>query len=195
MANVTYIVVKGDTLSKIAAANNTTVAKLVELNNIADPNYIIVGQVLIISGTASPAKKVTDTTKVTIDVFGLQSDTDRTVYVKYSWPKWSTTDYCKTQWYYDTGDGMWFIADEYKDDKSQGKALYTAPSNAKRVMFKVIPIAKTKTVNGKEVAQWTAQWCEYQYYDFDDNPPTIPEVPSVKYKERLFVYATFVPFG
>ena len=180
MANVTYTVVKGDTLSKIAAANNTTVAKLVELNNIADPNYIVVGQVLIISGTASPAKKVTDTTKVTIDVFGLQSDTDRTVYVKYSWPKWSTTDYCKTQWYYDTGDGMWFIADEYKDDKSQGKALYTAPSNAKRVMFKVIPIAKTKTVNGKEVAQWTAQWCEYQYYDFNDNPPVTPEVPSVK---------------
>lgn len=180
MANVTYTVVKGDNLTKIAAAHNTTVAKLVELNNIADPNYIVVGQVLVISGTATPATKATDTTKVTIDVFGLQSDTDRTVYVRYLWSKWATTEHCLTQWYYDTGDGMWFIGDEYTDDKSQGKALYNAPSNAKRVMFKVIPVAKKKTVNGKEVAYWTAQWSEFMVYDFDDNPPVTPNVPSVK---------------
>lgn len=44
----TYTVVSGDTLSGIAAKFGTTVAKLVELNNISNPNLIRVGQVLIL---------------------------------------------------------------------------------------------------------------------------------------------------
>jgi LysM repeat protein len=39
-----YTVTKGDTLSSIAKKHNTTVAKLLELNNIADPNKIYAGQ-------------------------------------------------------------------------------------------------------------------------------------------------------
>lgn len=41
-----YVVVRGDTLSGIAQRYNTTVAALVELNHIANPNLILVGQVL-----------------------------------------------------------------------------------------------------------------------------------------------------
>lgn len=41
-----YTVQKGDTLSKIAAANKTTVDALVKLNKLADKNIISVGQVL-----------------------------------------------------------------------------------------------------------------------------------------------------
>ena len=83
MAQVTYTVVKGDTLSGIAAKYKsqygTTVDSLVKLNNISDPDYIVVGQVLIISGDASTTKTNT-TYKATIKTFGLQSNTDRTVY-------------------------------------------------------------------------------------------------------------------
>ena len=43
-----HTVVKGDTLSKIAAANNTTVEKLVALNKIKNPNRISVGQSIIL---------------------------------------------------------------------------------------------------------------------------------------------------
>ena len=50
---VTYTVVRGDTLSKIAAKFHTTVAKLVALNNLKNPNYIVVGQKLIISTDAT----------------------------------------------------------------------------------------------------------------------------------------------
>ena len=42
----TYTVKKGDNLTKIAKANNTTVAKLTELNGIKNANLIQIGQVL-----------------------------------------------------------------------------------------------------------------------------------------------------
>ncbi len=45
----TYTVTKGDTLTKIAKANGTTVAALVALNGIKDKNKISIGQVLKVS--------------------------------------------------------------------------------------------------------------------------------------------------
>ncbi len=45
---IRYAVQKGDNLTKIAKKFNTTVARLVEANNIANPNLIFVGQVLTI---------------------------------------------------------------------------------------------------------------------------------------------------
>lgn len=49
-----YVVKLGDTLGKIAALHNTTVAALAQANNIANPNLILVGQRLRIpTGTSS----------------------------------------------------------------------------------------------------------------------------------------------
>ena len=45
----TYIVVKGDTLTKIAKAHGSTVAELVKLNKIKDKNKISIGQELKVS--------------------------------------------------------------------------------------------------------------------------------------------------
>ena len=56
----TYKVVKGDTLSEIAKKYNTTVDKLVELNNIKNQNIITVGQVLKV-----PSTKTSTSTKKT----------------------------------------------------------------------------------------------------------------------------------
>ena len=44
----TIIIQRGDTLSGIALKYNTTVARLVEINNIANPNLIYTGQTLIV---------------------------------------------------------------------------------------------------------------------------------------------------
>ncbi len=49
----TYTVKSGDTLSRIAAKYGTTVAKLVEINGIKNPNLIRVGQILRLPGGAA----------------------------------------------------------------------------------------------------------------------------------------------
>ena len=175
MANTTYTVQKGDTLSKIAAANNTTVEKLVELNAISDPDYIIVGQVLTISGSKKRVSK-NYSSKAKILVFGLQSNTDRTMYAAWSWDKTNTEKY-QVRWYYDTGDGVWFEGDF--SDVTSKQDTYNAPDNAQRVKFTVRPVSKTRTVRKKTTSYWTASWSTTQHYDFINNPPTTPPVPTV----------------
>jgi len=44
--NNTYVIQKGDTLTKIAKENNTLVSKLITLNNLTSSNKIKVGQIL-----------------------------------------------------------------------------------------------------------------------------------------------------
>ena len=175
MANQTYTVVKGDTLSKLAQKFGTTVSKLVELNDISNPDYIVVGQKLTISGTkeTTPANL---STRPIIKVFGLQSNTDRTVFATWAWDK-SNTDHYEVRWIYGTGDGVGFIGSE--SDVTSKQSLYNAPENATHVKFQVRPISKTHTVNNKEVSYWTAGWSTEKRYNFSDNPPSKPSAPSV----------------
>ena len=175
MANTTYTVKKGDTLSEIAQAKGTTVAKLVELNHIPDPNFIVVGQVLIISGTAAKVKK-NKTSKAKVVTFGLQSNTDRTMCAVWQWDRTNTENY-QMRWYYNTGDGVWFIGEE--TTTTQKQATYEAPANAIQIKFTVMPVSKKRTVRKKETSYWTASWSTTQFYDFINNPPSVPPVPTV----------------
>lgn len=52
-ASGSYVVKNGDTLSKIAQEQETTVAALVEANDIANPDRIYVGQELVIPGSST----------------------------------------------------------------------------------------------------------------------------------------------
>lgn len=178
MAN-TYTVKKGDTLSGIAAANSTTVAALAKLNDIDNPKLINVGQVLTLSSSrsnGSTKKKKNTTSKPKIKQFGLQSDTETTVFATWQWDKDNTKEY-QTKWYYATGDGIWFTGDSSTTTSKQ--ATYNAPSNATKVKFKVKPISKKKKKNGKETTHWTANWSTEKIYCFKDNPPDTPSVPTV----------------
>lgn len=187
MATVTYTVKRGDTLSAIAKKYNTTVSNIAKLNNIKNVNLIYVGQKLTISGkssttTSSSSTNKTNSNQPKIVHFGLQSDTDRTVFATWEWTK-SNTDKYKAIWYYDTGNGVWFIGSE--SEVTSNQSIYNAPENANRVKFKVKPISKKHEVNKKEVSYWTAEYSAYKYYDFDDNPPSTPPTPTVsieKYK-------------
>ena len=187
MAKVTYTVKKGDTLTGIASRYGTTVSKLVSLNSIKNPDLIYVGQVLTISKTTDSGSEDTTpeptpsntTSTVTIVHFGLQSNTDRTVFVTWEWSKDNTQHY-ETVWQYYTG-GVWFIGQDTTTEHKE--SIYNAPSNADRVRVKVKPVSKTKTVDKKETHYWTAEWSTYQTYSFSDNPPVKPPVPTVTLKD------------
>ena len=186
----TYTVKKGDTLSQIAenykdvirdengnliSTNEARTNYLAKINDITDTNRLVVGQTIIISGSAVTPTKTT-TSRATIKAFGLQSNTDRTMYATWSWTKSYTENY-QTIWYYDTGNGVWFVgSDSTTTDK---QSIYNAPSNAIRVKFKVKPISKKHKVNDKETSYWTANWSTEEKYDFSNNPPTTPPVPTV----------------
>lgn len=178
---VTYTVKKGDTLSEIAVRYATTVAKLAELNDIDNVDLIFVGQTLIITGTAV-SKQTNTTSQPTIKHFGLQSDTDRTVFATWTWSKENTENY-QAMWYYDTGDGVWFVGSDSTTEYKQ--STYSAPANAKKVKFKVKAISKKKTVNGKETTYWTGGWSSEKSFQFDDKTPDTPQAPTInidKYK-------------
>lgn len=51
-ADATYVVQQGDTLSSIARSFGTTVSAIVQANNLENPNFITVGQVLVIPGVS-----------------------------------------------------------------------------------------------------------------------------------------------
>lgn len=211
MATTTHKVVKGDTLSEIAAkykgeyGYSSTAdyqSALVKHNDIDNPNLIYVGQVikLDVKNTASKTTTKKNTSnKPVIKLFGLQADTDRTVFATWTWDKTNTQNY-KTMWYYSTGDGVWFVGNDGTTDYKQ--STYNAPSNATKVKFKVKAVSKKHTVNGKETDYWTGDWSTEKTYKFSDNPPTKPNAPDVEIKnlkltakyENLDINATDVEF-
>ena len=188
MATVTHKVVKGDTLSALAKKYGTTVSAIAKLNNIKNVNLIYVGQVLTISGaeasTASTATPTTTTTttstttssnQASITHFGLQADTDRTIFAVWEWTK-SNTDKYTAKWWYDTGDGVWFVGSE--SDVKEKQSTYNAPQNALKVKFQVKPISTTYKSNDQDVSYWTANWSTEKTYSFTKLPAT-PPVPTV----------------
>lgn len=192
MAEVVYIVKKGDTLSGIAKKYGTTYQQLAKLNNIKNPNLIYVGQKIYISGKpttpsgsggsgggSTPAPPP-QPTQATITAFGLQADTDRTVFATWSWSR-ANTDKYNAIWYYDTGNGVWFVGN--KSDTEDQQSTYNAPSNAIGVRFTVKPISQTYKSNDTDVYYWTAGYSSDKYYYFSSNPPGDMSAPTIEMKD------------
>lgn len=188
MATKYHIVKRGELPSAICKKYGIKLDQLVKLNHLrknSRGNYLIyVGQKLIISGKTTtshstpgkkPSSKKSNCPKIVH--FGLQSDTDSTVFATWDWSR-SNTDKYKVVWNYHTGDGVWFIGEEKEITGKQ--STYNAPNNAEKVRFKVKAISKKHKVNKKEVSYWTADYTAWKTYDFDNNPPKMPPVPTVK---------------
>ncbi len=58
---VTYTVIRGDTLQRIALKHNTTVQQLIALNNLRNPNVIYIGQELNVPAITAAAPEATTT--------------------------------------------------------------------------------------------------------------------------------------
>ena len=182
----TYTVKKGDTLSEIAVTYknvigssltlNQRIQRLVDLNDLENRDLIYIGQVLKLDGTI-PTKKKSTSYKPTVNAFGLQSNTDRTVFATWKFGH-DHVDHYKIMWKYATGDGIWFIGNETTDTHRQ--STYTAPQNAVSVRFTVLPVATKRTVNKKKEPWWTGKVSTEKIYKFSKNPPTTPPVPTVE---------------
>lgn len=175
----TYTVKKGDTLSKIAAANGTTVSALAELNNIKNDNLIYVGQVLKLSGTADPVPSTTNN-KAIITSCGLQANTDRTVFAVWTWDKHNTTKEYKYRWWYKASDGIAILGTETTSTAKQQHCTWNAPANAVETWCHVLPVANTHKPDGEtETVMWNAVWSDAKGWNFEDNPPSVPNTPTV----------------
>lgn len=194
---------KGDTLWGIARdylGSGTKYQQLASLNGISSPYIIYVGQVIRLNSKGSSSStSSSDSTKATITAFGFQSNSENTIYAAWRWDK-SYTDNYEVLWYYDTGDGIWFVGSD--SSVTQKQSTYDYPSNANRIKFKVKPVSKTHTVNDKETYYWTANWSTEKIYSISSNPPSEPPAPSVEIKnykltadlDNLDVHAESIQF-
>lgn len=187
-----YVVVEsGDTLGQIAqdyAGGYSNYKKLASINNIANPDLIYVGQKIYLTsdgGSSSPNANSNKPTNVTL---GLLSTGDDTLLATWAWSKDKTESY-KVLWTYNTGNDVWIgspstISVDKDAPKQSKQSTFSIPANAKKVRFKVKPIAEPKTKNDSEVKAWEAEWSEQKTWT-DETPLANPGTPSVemeKYK-------------
>ena len=133
------------------------------------------------SGSAINTSTTNASSVANVTQFGLQSNTDRTVFAVWEWSR-SNTDKYQAKWWYATGDGVWFVGSDSETKEKQ--SLYTAPENAKKVKFQVKPISKTYEQKSgdttKQVNYWTASWSSAKKYSFSAEPPSKPSAPTVE---------------
>lgn len=179
----TYVVKKGDTLSHIAEKYKSTygftstyayVNELTKINNLKNPNYIVVGQVIKLKGAADDVKPTT-TSRVRIDLFGLQSNSDRTMFVTWTWSK-SKTKHYEVHWSY-YADGYWFLN---KSTTEYQYSIYTAPAHAKVVKVLVKPVSEIRKVGEMDTAYWSSDWSETKQKVFDADPPPKASTPTAE---------------
>lgn len=180
---LSVIVENGDTLSEIARdyGNGLSYTQLASMNNIPDPDKIYIGQVIKLKGGKGGVVKTS--TKIVIDHFGLQSNTDNTLFATWTWSKDKTENY-ETEWYYDSGDGVWFVGNKSTTEDKQ--STYNIPSNAKQVRFRVKPIAEKIKKEGSdtETSAWMEPWSAWKTFDVTNTIIGTPPTPSIESSEK-----------
>lgn len=195
-ADGTYVTVeKGDSLWAIANkyGNGLTYKQIGAFNGLTkSPYYIYVGQKIKLTGTATTTGGTTKTTNsnvASITSFGLQSDTDSTLFAVWKWSKSNTENY-EIEWDYYTDNKIWFVGSHTTTDDKQ--CTYSIPANAKQVRFRVKPKSKVKsTKNNKTTYYFTASWSDYKKYNVSDLPPKVPSTPEVKIEDYLLTATIF----
>lgn len=208
MAVRTHTVKAGDTLWAIAEKYLGSGAKykqIATLNKISNPNRIAIGTVLKIdkdtsgsgsgsgsgsSSSSSSTKKTTSSNMANVTQFGLQSDSENLLFAVWTWSK-SNVDNYSYQWEYDTGDGHWFIGNH--STTTDKESTYSIPSNAKKVRFRIKPVAKTHKVNKKDTPYWKADWSSWKTFNVADVPPEAPSAPNVDIEKNVLTTSLDIP--
>lgn len=190
MAQVTYVVQKGDNLSKIARKYGTTVKAIQALNPtlIKNVNYICTGWTIVVSGDPGKSVTASPTSYITDLKLGQLSNSEDTVLAVWSWKWHSKTDHYLLKWMYSWGIGT------YKTEERTTKDLcdtYSPPSlpgvplDRMKVSVTVTPIPiTTKDANGKEKTAFTAKESNRVLYQFKNNIPSdTPSAPDVEIED------------
>ena len=91
-----------------------------------------------------------------------------------------TLDHYEVKWKYDTGNGVWFAGSSGNiEGDDERVSTYNVPDNAVVVKVSVLPVAKTRTVSGKETPYWTGT-AVTATYNTNLLPPDKPNVPTVE---------------
>ena len=201
MAQVTYVVQKGDNLSKIARKYGTTVKAIQALNPtlIKNVNYICTGWTIVVSGDPGKSVTASPTSYITDLKLGQLSNSENTVLAVWSWKWHSKTDHYLLKWMYSWGIGT------YKTEERTTKDLcdtYSPPSlpgvplDRMKVSVTVTPIPiTTKDANGNEKTAFTAKESNRVLYQFKNNiPSNTPSAPDVEIEDyKLTAKVTNIP--
>ena len=188
-----YVTVeKGDTLWDIAAkhlGSGSKYKQLATINKLSNPDRICIGQKIYLTSSGSSASSSSASSNViNVKQFGLLSNSEDVLYATWDWSKENTESY-KVLWTYDLGNGVELQGTntEIKIDTDAPalarQSTYTIPNGARKVYFKVKPIAKTKSnKDGKETKYWTIGWSSKKTYT-DSTPLEAPGAPSIEIED------------
>lgn len=107
----------------------------------------------------------------------------------------TTTEYKKTldhytvNWYYDTGDDIWFHGGESEVKSKFVYSTYSPPDNALKIKVTVKPVSKTYKENDKDKSYWTGTSVS-KTFDMLKALPDDPPKPEVTIDESLKLTAT-----
>ena len=201
MAQVTYVVQKGDNLSKIARKYGTTVKAIQALNPtlIKNVNYICTGWTIVVSGDPGKSVTASPTSYITDLKLGQLSNSENTVLAVWSWKWHSKTDHYLLKWMYSWGIGTYKTEERItKDlcDTYSPPSLPGVPLDRMKVSVTVTPIPiTTKDANGKEKTAFTAKESNRVLYQFKNNiPSNTPSAPDVEIEDyKLTAKVTNIP--
>ena len=196
----TYTVKKGDCLWNISKTHLGSGSRWKEIANLnttkypslkKNPSLIYPGWVLELPGSSgggsSTSKKPSNI--AVVEFLGPLADEERTLFCAWAWSKTTNLEKYLVEWIYTVeGNRTLYATQTISVDADYDAAMYkqttwTVPENALTVKVKVKPIAKKKTVNGKETAYWSASgWSTIDStstFSTKYFPPETPPVPSL----------------
>ena len=174
---------QNDTLQTIATTYGTIpYSQLVILNGLLSAESIVVGQIIRILWGSDPVSPpptiINNTNKPIIEQFGLQANSENTVYISWRWHKPYTQSF-RVLWEYFTGDNIIFVGSDSNLSGNERQSLYQIPNNAIFVKCTILPISETYALNDVQTNHWVAEWSTERQYWKRDTPPLIPETPEV----------------
>ena len=183
---------RGDCLWNIAKSvykNPYKWTAIADANGISRKTHIIyTGQLLILPGITSgtsgggsytpPPTPVSK--KVTVDWWSLDAGTERDMFCAWSYNREHTAGF-NVEWWYDTGAGGWRLGAQTTTTAEIKQYGFSADEQAKKVQLKIKPYSSTyKDSKGNDQYYWTDGEWNIVEYDFSNNPPKMPSVPSIE---------------